>query len=494
MKTFNKRFFKYGGFAAAMTAIFIAVILLLNVVFTWAVRNYSFKIDLTDEGFYRLDQKTVDYIKGLDLDEPVKIMTAMPKSDYDRYSSSQSDMLAKIYIQATELFYNYINSSNGNIVLEYHDVYTEPDFVEKYGTDGKLSENALIIESGKRFTVLSVFDLFKWSVVTNTSTGKYEPKVKSFIGEATMNTALIYVTRDVLPTALFTSGHNEAEIAEVKRIFEANNYVNESINLLQSDLSQDTMVLIIAAPKADFTDAEIEKIDAYLDNGGNMMVFLSPEYTLKNLESYLEKWGVAVTHHKLYDASSSLANDPNALILKYGNTSFTSGLSASSTTFVAPNAYALETLWAQKDARTVSLALKSSGSAYFNGEGSTQEEFEDGIDTKSQFIVGTLTEKTRYVNNIPIDTNVFISSSSDMIADEYISAGNYANSKLITNAIAIFGDGIENTFVVEDKVIGDDTLNIDSSAFSIYAIIFIVIVPVLCFALGIVVYMRRRHL
>ncbi|MBE6871982.1 MAG: hypothetical protein E7491_08545 [Ruminococcaceae bacterium] len=488
MKTFNKRFFKYGGFAAAMTAIFIAVILLLNVVFTWAVRNYSFKIDLTDEGFYRLDQKTVDYIKGLDLDEPVKIMTAMPKSDYDRYTTSY-------LIKVKELLYNYVNDSNGNIVLEYHDVYTEPDFVEKYGTDGQLDENAIIVASEKRFTILTVTDFFKWAFTTNTSSATgYTPVVKGFVGEATINTALTYVTRDVLPTALFTSGHNEAESAEVKRIFEANNYVNESINLLQSDLSQDTMVLIIAAPKADFTDAEIEKIDAYLDNGGNMMVFLSPEYTLKNLESYLEKWGVAVTHHKLYDASSSLANDPNALILRYGNTAFTSGLSASSTTFVAPNAYALETLWAQKDARTVSLALKSSGSAYFNGEGSTQEEFEDGIDTKSQFIVGTLTEKTRYVNNLPIETKVFISSSSDMIADEYISAGNYANSKLITNAIAIFGDGIENTFVVEDKAMGDDTLNIDSDAYSIYAIIFTVIVPVLCFALGIVVYMRRRHL
>lgn len=69
-------------------------------------------------------------------------------------------------------------------------------------------------------------------------------------------------------------------------VFAANGFEVKTVNLAKDTLDDDTRILVIYNPIYDFIGAEaedastneIEKIDAFLDRRGCLMVFADPQY------------------------------------------------------------------------------------------------------------------------------------------------------------------------------------------------------------------------
>ena len=57
-KSFNKRKFKYGSIATAITVVVIAVIVLVNAVINIASDKVNMSIDLTENGTFEISQET----------------------------------------------------------------------------------------------------------------------------------------------------------------------------------------------------------------------------------------------------------------------------------------------------------------------------------------------------------------------------------------------------------------------------------------------------
>ncbi len=92
---------------------------------------------------------------------------------------------------------------------------------------------------------------------------------------------------------------------EMDALLKTMNYDVTDIVLALDDIPEEVTMIIIASPTTDYSMAEIDKLDAYLKNGGDAIIALSP-YTsdaLPNLTLLFEEWGVRYTNNMVLDSS-----------------------------------------------------------------------------------------------------------------------------------------------------------------------------------------------
>lgn len=117
--------------------------------------------------------------------------------------------------------------------------------------------------------------------------------------EGNITNALLRLARSAHPVFYFLVGHGEVNLASEGDYgyaalaaalrdegVEARAYVGP----MRADVPPEADVLIIAAPEKDLLPQEIEGIDAYLEQGGRLLVLLEPESS-SNLTELLARWG-----------------------------------------------------------------------------------------------------------------------------------------------------------------------------------------------------------
>lgn len=96
--------------------------------------------------------------------------------------------------------------------------------------------------------------------------------------------AIAYVTADMIPTVYFLTGHGEEGTATNPYDFAANKTFPENAD-----------VLVINSPSEDYTEAEVDMLISYVDNGGKIYILTDVEnYTMPNLMRFLAYYGLSV--------------------------------------------------------------------------------------------------------------------------------------------------------------------------------------------------------
>ena len=72
--TVNKRKLKYGSVAAAITVVFTAAVVLLNVLVTSLTDRYPLKLDLTADKVFEVSQETIDFLDTLESKVDITVM------------------------------------------------------------------------------------------------------------------------------------------------------------------------------------------------------------------------------------------------------------------------------------------------------------------------------------------------------------------------------------------------------------------------------------
>ena len=117
----NKRHLKYGSLATGLVVLFIAAVVLVNVVVTMLFDRFPITLDLTGNSIYTVSEETKNYISGIEA--PVDI-TVMSTEDSFRGISDYTN-------QCAELLSSYAQY-NPNITVRYKDLLSNPDFVSNY--------------------------------------------------------------------------------------------------------------------------------------------------------------------------------------------------------------------------------------------------------------------------------------------------------------------------------------------------------------------------
>lgn len=340
IKASTSRKLRYGGVTAALTAAIIAIIILVNVIFSALSQKFLWYKDITPELLFTLSDECIDLIENGD---PTFANSTSPIKKIDEFRASKKasdpdfkdeDLMIRIifcdepdkweedtaqrYVYETakqlrDKFPSYISIENVNVVRN-------PTAVTKYGST--LSPSSVIIDFNGEFRVRSIKNFYTFDSDTSDEPWGYN-------GEKIFMSAILAVTRVETPVACLTVNHEEEyPDEEFVTTLSIAGYDIRTIDLASEDIPDDCRLLVVFNPHQDFLVAdgvseidEIEKLDAFLDGTNSMMVFMSSELTtpLTNFESYLEEWGIKYDRHteadgtvhpyRIQDTSQALTTD-----------------------------------------------------------------------------------------------------------------------------------------------------------------------------------------
>ncbi len=146
---------------------------------------------------------------------------------------------------------------------------------------------------------------------------QFRNKPVSFNGEIMFTSKLLALANAQPFKAYFLQGHGESSLTDSGQfgftkfgLALAQNYIlltNLELSAGQS-VPMDCNLLIIAAPTATLADAELQKIDRYLTEGGRLLVLLNYASIERptGLEPILQRWGVNVLADYVKDPQNSI--------------------------------------------------------------------------------------------------------------------------------------------------------------------------------------------
>lgn len=544
---------RYGGVTAVLTALIIAAIIVVNVIFSALAGKFLWYVDLTPELLFTLSDNCVDLLENGDptFENSTSVTKMVDKYRAERKAKDPNfkdeDLMINIifcadpdawtentaqryvYETAKQLeseFPDYIKVKNYNIIWN-------PTAVSGYG--GKLSQTDVIIECGSEYRVRSLRDFYVFNDTTDSDPW-------AFNAEKILASAILAVTRADSPIACFTVGHDEALADEQLALtLEVAGFEVRTVDLKTEEIPENCRLIVVFDPRADFlvNDGyseidEIEKLDAFLDGTNSMMVFMSPEATdpMPNFKGYLEEWGIVYNtleeNGKIYpymvrDLGHSLTTEGYSVVAEY----YTEGLGGSMTKdlrerssvppmMVFPNAVTLSfsdeftpAHYVDEEDPTIEFdyatrgvdgcyrsiydvfVSSSSAVAMANDRQVAKATEQNPLKLMTVSVEDRSTQESNY-SSVNESSYVIACGSTDFASADLM-LRSYGNSAFLEYALRIIGQEpvpVGLTF----KPFGDDTIDtVTTSEAAQYTVVLAVVPALVSLVTGVVVIVRRKH-
>ena len=470
--TISKKHIKNGSYTMVMSVIFIAVVIVINMIVSTIPSKYS-EIDISSQKLYSIGDETKEMLKDLEKDVTIYQIAQ---------SGSEDENIAN-------LLKKYEDESK-HIKVEQKDPVVNPKFVSQYTSDD-LSANSLIVVCGDRNKVIDYNNIYETSIDYQT----YSSQTTGFDGEGQITSAIGYVTSENLPVLYTVEGHGEKDMdSSVKEDIEKANMDIKSLNLLtEGSVPDDADCLFIDSPSTDFSSDEKDAIIEYLENGGKAMIF--SDYTtedMPNFDAILENYGVQRVDGVVFEGDNQhyAMQMPYYLVPTINSTDASSETASAGYYVLAPYAQGIKKLDDVRDTVTIESILTTSDQAYSKTDlNSNTIEKEDG-DVEGPFDLGvSITESLDDDKETQI---VYYSTSNlmDSQTNQMVSGG---NEKLIMESLKWMTDTEESASVsIPSKSLEVSYLTITDYDAAFWKICTIALIPGLFLVIGFVVWIKRR--
>lgn len=529
-RAFNKKKLKYGSIATVVTVIFIAAVVLVNLIAGQLSKSHDLKLDLTKDQYYEVSQQTIDYIKNIDRDVEISVMNE--KSDFD------SSKYMKMVVETLDKY----QQNSDRVKVEYYDIEKNPEIVSKYSKyySGEIKDGNIVIASGERVKVISVNDMFTQE--TNYQT--YSTQITGFKGEQAVTSAVMSVT-DANPvkvaylslyngSAVYHS-NNEYAVQAMRTLLDKNGYEVTDVDLLNDELTADKYDLaVLPAPMNDLTESDIDKLDAFMYNDGKLgtnLVYIADinQYATPNLDEFLSIWGIEVDDSVVFNSDEnqnkrvtlikgSMPSTASGVVAEISDDEFKSGISNGKLPIVAPVSRAINLLFDANNDRNTTAILKTSDSSYLyplnlktleeakaeaeakadaeeKGEEETEEstEFdEDSAERAEQIVMAMATKSKTGTDADGEKNNLMVIGSTSIVDHQIVQDNSYNNAEFIVNAVNKMC-GKENGIIIAEKNLSTSSIDITEAQVSGIKTVIMAIIPLIIVAVGIVVFVRRRN-
>ena len=470
--TISKKHIKNGSYTMVMSVIFIAVVIVINMIVSTIPSKYS-EIDISSQKLYSIGDETKKMLKDLEKDVTIYQIAQSGSED-----ENISNLLKK-----------YEDESK-HIKVEQKDPVVNPKFVSQYTSDD-LSANSLIVVCGDRNKVIDYNNMYETSIDYQT----YSSQTTGFDGEGQITSAIGYVTSENLPVLYTVEGHGEKDMdSSIKEDIEKANMDIKSLNLLtEGTVPDDADCLFIDSPSTDFSSDEKDAIIEYLENGGKAMIF--SDYTtedMPNFDAILENYGVQRTEGVVFEGDKQhyAMQMPYYLVPTINSTDASSETASAGYYVLAPYAQGIKQLDDVRDTVKIESILTTSDQAYSKTDlNSNTIEKEDG-DVEGPFDLGvSITESLDDDKETQI---VYYSTSNlmDSQTNQMVSGG---NEKLIMESLKWMTDTEESASVsIPSKSLEVSYLTITDYDAAFWKICTIALIPGIFLVIGFVVWIKRR--
>lgn len=473
----NSRNLKYGSNSAILIVAVIAIAVLVNVL----VGIPDLKLDLTSNKLYSLSDVSKDELKNLN--KKVEIIGLFDDGKMSGTEYKEVTDLLSLYDKYENVDVKYVDPDKNPTIIKELDPddtmdLSSGDFVVRCNANGNYKKKQL-----------DYYDLF--SVETNQYT--FQSQVTGSTAEQGFTGAIRYVASEKTPVVYFITGQDEisvnSEYKTVKEYVLNNNYDVKELNLLSADkVPEDAEIVVAASPKTDISAGERDKLEEYLDNGGQAIFLfdsLASDPSFDEFNDLLADYNVKVNYDKIKenDANRHLSDDEYTILTNVTSNS----IIPQSFSAVLSNSRSISILKNDKEYVTTTSLMSTSNKA-----------------------VGELINPSRGENiDGPLDIAVAVENKGGSAASKVIVMGNAsfisdsAQSQYGTyyrNSLAFFLYSLswmtDNTdsVIVPAKDYDSNQLQINSMQASITGIILIVVLPLIVLTAGLIVFLRRRHL
>lgn len=470
--TKNPRF-RLGGSAALATVLVIAAAVLANLV----AARIPVKADLSAFQLYTLSDQTKKILESLDEDV---VMYACFKE-----GSAPSEI--------AEALARY-DEASAKVSLRYIDIERDPGFAKRYASEeGNVSSGSVVIVGTKsdRYRTIPYYDLYELGY--DQQTGRQT--VRGVQLERQVTGAFSYVASGKTYKIYETAGHGEAGMADfgLSAELEKQNYGIVSLNLLtKSAVPDDASLLVLMSPQSDFGEAEANALRAYLERGGDTLVFLDPGPELPRLEEVLSLYGVRRLSGLVMEGTESkrLAGNPFFLLPELQAHEIADPLIKSRLAVTYPASSALvESPLRRREAQLKPL-LQTSPSSWLRADLEDSDTVRKGGDALGPFVLAYAVEVSR--DEGKADPARLVVAGSSFFLDPRNPAPAPGNRDLFLNMTS-WTIGRTEGPSISPKYFFSLPVQTDGLTLLILLAVFIVVIPGGILAAGAVVWLRRRN-
>ena len=293
----SKKNAKFTTIAWIFAVMLLIAVILINV----AASFLDVKMDMTPNKLYSLSSTTKNYLEKLDKKVDLYLLMEMDKVRED------DEMIA-----FTTMMDQYAEYENINFIDIDPD--TNPDIVNELNPSGYLNIKSgdIVVKCGDIIKRIPGTSMYVYEGDYDSS-GNFIAENAYFQGENYITGAIKSVVEGEVPSVYFLTGHGEKSIDDNYTSFRKNlknyNYEAKELNLTTEEaVPDDAAIIIVPAPKKDITDDEKQKIDDYMDKGGNLSLLLSPngdDTEYKNILELMHEYCLGMDYNRVYETDSS---------------------------------------------------------------------------------------------------------------------------------------------------------------------------------------------
>lgn len=489
----SSRKLKRGGMATVFTAVFIVAIILVNVVVSMLSDRFpSMNIDLTANKVNTLSEEALDAAKKVTYETNIYIMGS---DDWLNYMAEQSVYNFSSLMSLTDK----LEEANSKIKAQNIDLETNPTFASKYA-DENLTNGYVVVETEKRYRVLTTNDLFPVEQNSQTYEKSYYNNVDSALATALQQTNL-----EEVPVVAIATGHNEVlsgdYLTSISSFFKDNAFDVVEFNILTEEIPENTQLLFLPTPNTDYTEDELKKMDDFLSNKESdktrsILLTATPgQNTLPNLSAFLAEWGIAYDPTSVVMESDSGRTFGNPLLyISDASTENKISESNSYDLLVTPGSVALELLFTANNSVVTYPLATTADTCYLQ---KTDSE-EDASETAEKKAYNTAVMARKQLDDTgDAYANVFVLGSTQMILPTYVNTSTFSNGTYFTDLIryATNTTDSDNTVYSERVQTGARDMTATTSVVNFIGLgIFTITIPIVVLLVGLVIYFKRRHL
>lgn len=508
---------KHGMMSTILTIVFVAVVVLVNVVATVLFDRYPVTIDLTKDKIYSISDESEEYVKKIDTDVLITVFAEEEAFKFNTYTRQADEVMKKYCKYNNKIKYRYVDiDSNPDIVKDYtsdsindYDIIVETnptkeikrtrkitlvdlvnfenDFVETLSNYGIMIDN-VTAQSGNALNALNSLSQLAQQIAY---TGNI---ISGSNADQAFTSALMTVTDPNPITVTFLTGRNEVdELAYFKTLLTANGYTVNTVDITSDDIPEDTTVAVVPAPQTDYLPDDVKKLDNFLDNNGKLgkqllYIASAQQQDTPNLDEFLKDYGLQVGKGIICESNSSnYYNQPYLTIATDLSENFMQDVATNDPQLIIQTCRPVKQLFDEKNKIKTEGYVKSTSDAYLM-DPQSQKTTEKG----QQNYMAVSSRVTYLDGNDAVYSNVIAAGTEFIFRDDVLPYTQYQNREYVLsllNGITHKTDGI----VIEPKTIDANVYDITASQQSVLKWTFILIVPVIVLAIGLVIWLRRKN-
>ncbi|MDP8248276.1 MAG: GldG family protein [Candidatus Tritonobacter lacicola] len=463
--------------AGANLAVGLAVASLLLIMVNYLSFRHYRLFDWTSGKLYTLSGKTENVLAGLE--EPLKI--------YVFYQPRH-----RAYPYVMDLLEEYAHASN-KIEIQKLDPDRDLARVKMLAKKLKIGAlNVIVMEYGDRRRELSDSEMME--IDRSAMRFGAPPRVKSFSGEEAITSAIVDLTEGEQTRLYFTAGHGEGSLkdagidgfSELGNKLERENILAAELVLVgQESVPGDCDVLVIGGPTRPFPPEEVNRLDAYMEKGGKLLVLLDP-LSETNLISFLKKWGVDTPDTIVVDPARKLpfVDASNLYVQDFTGHEISGSMKNSAVLFIL--ARAVDVAGGRNPDLDAATLLRTSPSGWGEVDFTkTTFSFDESSDRKGPVSLAVAVKEKKEPH-----ARMVVVGDSDFVANGQLrNMGNADFFLNCTNWLAVR----EKLIAIGPKDMENVKLTFSSAQMLRVFLLCVVILPSLGLVLGIAVWIRRRR-